>query len=143
MITKATVVAATAAILAGCSTSVETVMNDVHPGNWSNCTVIGYDNRDTVSLRDISLVVRYNADRHEATLPLTITTEAPDSTLFSEQFVCRLGLGRKPAPIAAIEKIPYRLSSRLSQTGRYSISITPDTPQRGIEAIGITFEPKE
>ena len=141
MITKATVVAATAAILAGCSTSVETVMNDVHPGNWSGCTVIGYDNRDTVSLRDISLVVRYNADRHEATLP--ITPEAPDSTLFSEQFVCRLGLGRKPAPIAAIEKIPYRLSSRLSQTGRYSISITPDTPQRGIEAIGITFEPKE
>lgn len=142
---KATIFTVTAsiALMAGCTTTAESIMNDVDPRSWDSSTVISYENSDTLSLRDISIVVRYNADRQCDMLPLTITTAAPDSTVFTEQFVCRLNGQHKPAPTSAVKKIPYRLSSRLANIGTYNITITPTERQRGIEAVGVTFENKE
>ena len=118
-------------------------MNDVDPFVWDEPTVILYDNRDTVSLRDLSLTIRYGTRLKDTLLPLTITTVAPDSTCISEPNAFVLKHDAKPASTAAVEQIPYRRSARLSQCGVYRITIEPRVRLRGVEAVGITFEKRE
>lgn len=132
--------AITVSALAGCSAAGETVMQDVDPFGWDEAAVIEYDNRDTVSLYDLSLTVRYGIELKVNQLPLTITTVAPDSAYVSEPSVFFLKYDAKPASTAAVEQTAYRRSARLSQLGIYKIIIEPRVPLRGVEAVGITFE---
>lgn len=118
-------------------------MNDVDPFGWDEPSVIEYRNRDTVSLRDMSIAVRYGTSLKDDRLPLTITTVAPDSSRISEPNVFFLKHDAKPASTAAVEQIPYRHSARLSQCGVYRIIIEPSVRLRGVEAVGITFEKRE
>ncbi|MBP3483187.1 MAG: hypothetical protein J6K28_07340 [Alistipes sp.] len=141
--TSAVCSAAVALLSFGCASAPETIMNGVDPFGWDEATVVEYDNRDTVSLRDLALTIRYGAALKDNRLPLTITTMAPDSTCISEQKVFFLECRPGPAATAAVENIVYRRSARLSQQGTYSVTIEPHVPLKGVEAVGITFEKAE
>ena len=132
-------------VLAGCSAErrADTVMGDVNPFGWLNEEVVTFDNADTVSKRDVSLVLRCGSDLDTDRLPLTLTFMAPDSSRFVERRVFALHLPEKSASTAAVVTIPYRWSVVLRQRGTYTIAIKPAETVRGIEAAGFTFQKTE
>lgn len=136
--------AAAACLLTACGCradrAVDSVMADVNPFGWLDRCELRFENADTASLFDVSLVVRCGSDTDCDRLSLMLEFEAPDSTLFVERRDFPLHVPRKPASASALVTIPYRRGVHLSQTGVYTVTIKPSTVVRGVEAVGFTFE---
>lgn len=133
---------AAALTAAGCmpdasDSEVLTAMADTDPMGWSLPVATEIENRDTVSMRELSIAVRYGIDTDVDDLSLSLTFTAPDSTVFTERAVFPLAHRRKAASVAAVETIPYRQNVRLAQTGVYRVEIMPAGRVRGFEAAGI------
>ncbi len=128
-----------AAIMAGCSKPT-TFMESVPPRGWLQpCTVV-CPNDDTLSMRRLSVVVRYNNDFDRDTLALRITASRPDAVCFTEDVQFCLERPRVPAGVATVESLPYREASVLSERGDYLFTIAPSEEMKGVEAVGINIE---
>lgn len=130
---------ALALILSGCTPKKQNICH-VNPRNWSQSADLSFDNIDTDTKLDISFFVRYNADFAIQPLPIIVRTEAPDSSVSSEQVLWVFDSERATSPTASIQKIGYRKGCRLNQQGKYTFSLTPQTSVRGIEAVGLIIE---
>ena len=65
---------------------------------------------------------------------------APVSLGLSLLFTLRLPVSRGPAPLLRDTAVLYRRRAVLRRTGEYRMTIRPDEPVRGIEAVGIAIE---
>ena len=132
-----------AGCLSGSGGVPQSVMEDVNPFGWLREQRLEFHNDDTVSLRDIAILLRCGADADEGELPMEIKFTAPDSSRFVERRTIPLVLRRGPVSTAETVAIPYRRSVRLTQRGVYSVSLKPLASVRGIEAAGITIEKQQ
>lgn len=109
-------------------------------GGWSEPARIVVENSDTVSLRNLSVAVRYNSSFKGEHLPLRVKILTPDGRLFEEeqQFVVRRSY--TAAAISAVESMPYRADVSLSMSGAYIFVFEPMTELKGVEAIGVEIE---
>ena len=123
----------------GCTPEEQNVCH-VNPRNWNKSADITFENSSTNTLLDISFFVRCNADFSVKALPVVVRTEAPNSSVSSEQVVWVFDSERAANPTATIEKIGYRNTCLLQHQGTYTFSVIPQSPVRGIEAIGLIIE---
>lgn len=121
-------------------------MADTDPDGWSPAdgTTVAYENTDTLSARDISVVVRFCNDFNYDKLALSLVTVTPDGyrwcdTLYMDVY------GRLPkVGLYGEREQPYRRGVVFTQTGRYLFSLAPvmpASPTEGVAAAGIRLEP--
>ena len=126
--------------MCSCLVPQNSLMVGVDMRSWESAESITYDNNDTLSLRNISIALRYNDNFREATLPLKITITTPDARHFEEVVELRLSHPSTALTVATTESLPYRADVLLSQKGYYTFSFEPQTEVQGIEAIGIELK---
>ncbi len=124
-------------LLCGCTRPTQAVMEDVDPYGWVEAAVVRIENADTLTLRDLSLVIRSNRLFREDTLHLELTLRAPDSSRYSEVVAFPVRHLHRPAALRLIDEIPYRQNVVLNRFGAYWFSLKPLHPVRGVEAAGI------
>lgn len=127
----------------GCVAPQSVEMEAVNPRAWREPSIILFENEDTLSLRRLSVALRYNHDFQHDTLAVRINVSLPDAGQFSERVVLRLRRNGTQAPVATSESVPYREHSLLAQKGNYIFTISPESPVRGIEAVGVVVEREE
>lgn len=73
------IIAIAGLLVTSCLSPHQTVVTDTGGGTWSESAEIEIPNADTVTPRDLYIVVRYNDSFRDDTLRLTIRTISPDS----------------------------------------------------------------
>lgn len=134
------VAVATILAVVGCIAPQTVVMCDVDPQGWDKPVMLTVRNDDTLSLRTLSVVLRYNGDFRCDSLPLGMSVSLPDAGQFAEGIVLRPEYPYSPAAVSATENIVWRRRSTLGQSGWYLFTIRPLQPVRGVEAVGINIE---
>lgn len=130
-------------LIGGCLSPHQAVMTDTGGGTWSEKIRITLSNADTVTARDLYIVVRYNDSFRGDTLRLTIETTSPDSLVYEEPFTLGIPPRRQPAALADEISILYRRRVIFPDSGTYRIAFTPAVPVRGVEAIGVNLQKSE
>lgn len=80
------IIAIAGMLVTSCLSPHQTVVTDTGGGTWSESAEIEIPNADTVTPRDLYIVVRYNDSFRDDTLRLTIRTISPDSLVFEESY---------------------------------------------------------
>ncbi|MFI3247828.1 MAG: hypothetical protein R3Y39_01710 [Rikenellaceae bacterium] len=129
--------------LISCATDGQlSMVADVDPIRWREAAEFTLLNSDTLSVRDISIFARYQPTGERIdSLPLHIVTVAPNKARVVEQFTLQLKnrVGDQWRRRVFYEA-PYRHEVKLRQSGEYKILIYPQSPQSGVEAIGIAVK---
>ena len=125
------------AAMLSCMAPQRSFMSNIRGGEWCAPVDIVYNNEDTVALRTISVVVRYNCDFKSNAMPVTLRLTAPDGRSAEESCTILLRRPHAVAAVATVESVPYRVHNRMSQSGYYIFTITPDSALRGVEAVGV------
>lgn len=102
------IIAIAGMLVTSCLSPHQTVVTDTGGGTWSESAEIEIPNADTVTPRDLYIVVRYNDSFRDDTLRLTIRTISPDSLVFEESYTLGLPPRRHPAALAEEASVPYR-----------------------------------
>ncbi len=127
----------TAGLLAGCASPQRVYVTDTNPASWREGAGISVPNTDTLSVRDLRIVLRCDERFREDTLTLRIAVLAPDSLRYEEPFTLRIPHGRTAAAVHREAEIPYRRNAVLADSGVYRFTFTPTRCVRGIEAAGL------
>ncbi|MFI3292639.1 MAG: hypothetical protein SNG27_02910 [Rikenellaceae bacterium] len=126
-------------VVGGCVASQQSVVTDVDVMGWGDPKYVIMNNKDTSTLRNIELFVRYSPSLVDDSVTLTINTMAPDSLTFSEEVKLYFDSSATERSASIVENFPYRNNVVWSQQGSYHMEITPTTPISGIEAVGVTI----
>ena len=117
-------------------------MHDMEACVWSTAEEFVYNNSDSLSQRDISIVVRYGNDYVADSVAMHILTISPDSMVVEEPFTLRIPRIKEVRPEE--QTFIYRRNVVLSRKGEYHFRLTPDSLVEGISSIGIMVgEPQQ
>lgn len=136
------VLAAWAAVAAGCISDHRSDVAPVNPAGWSagSPAVVEIDNDDTLSMRELWLLVRHNDDLPSGRLPLIVQTVAPDSTVYAERVALPVrredGFSRPWSETEAL----WRSGAVLSQRGTYRFAIAPVGTVKGVRGVGVEMK---
>lgn len=122
------------------STGRSVEVHDVDSEAWYAVEEYKFNNEDSLSLRDISIVLRYNKGYVADSLPLSVLTISPDSLLFEEHFT--LHIPRLADMRPEEHTFLYRRDVKLQRKGSYTFRLTPLTPTKGIASVGIVVSDK-
>ena len=130
-------------VMVGCATPQRSVeMHDMEACVWSTAEEFVYNNSDSLSQRDISIVVRYGSDYVADSVAMHILTISPDSMVVEEPFTLRIPRIKEVRPEE--QTFIYRRNVVLSRKGEYHFRLTPDSLVEGISSIGIMVgEPQQ
>ena len=125
-----------ALVTISCKEQVHSVeMHDIKTDTWSASEEFTYDNTDSLSKRDISIVVRYGRGYTADSVGLRILAISPDSLVTAEEFTLRIPRIKEVRPEE--QTFLYRKDVVLGRCGEYKFRITPDTLVEGISSVGI------
>ena len=110
-------------------------MHDMERCAWSAAEEFVYNNSDSLSQRDISIVVRYGNDYVADSVAMHILTISPDSMVVEEPFTLRIPRIKEVRPEE--QTFIYRRNVVLNRKGEYHFRLTPDSLVEGISSIGI------
>ena len=116
---------ATLVALVGCVRPGAVWTADIDPQGWGVRDTLRFevDNRDTVSMRDICVLFRFDGTFAEQKIPLAVRVTTPDSLCYEENFTAVLG-DRIKANNDFYEAVaPYRSNAVLSQRGIYIFEV--------------------
>ena len=128
-----------AALAVSCNNTHHSVeMHDMERDTWSAAEEFTYNNADSLSKRDISIVVRYGNGYTADSVSLRIMAVSPDSLVAQERFTLRIPRIKEVRPEE--QTFLYRKDVVLGRCGEYKFYITPDTLVEGISSVGIIVE---
>lgn len=119
-------------------------MHDMETSAWGAVEEFVYDNSDSLSKRDLSIVVRYGSGYVADSVNVRVLTISPDSMVVEEPFTLRIPRIKEIRPME--QTFLYRRNVVLGRKGEYRFRITPDTLVEGISSVGIMVgepEPKQ
>lgn len=127
--------------LCGCITDHTERVVDTDPSGWmpGDTVWVTIGNVDSLSLRNISVILRGEAGLLPEKVDIDIITVRPDSAVFSESFTLDTSHGRTRNNYTE-STIPYRYSNRLEYKGEYRFGFLPAVKYQGITAIGIKLD---
>lgn len=117
------------------STERKAEAHDIVGEVWSEAEEFTYTNEDSLSRRDLSIVVRYSMPYIADSLPLRILTISPDSMLLEEPFTLHIPHLADMYPEE--HTFVYRRNVVLGLKGDYLFRLTPEHPVEGISAVGL------
>lgn len=118
------IIAIAGMLVTSCLSPHQTVVTDTGGGTWSESAEIEIPNADTVTPRDLYIVVRYNDSFRDDTLRLTIRTISPDSLVFEESYTLGPSSPQAPAALAEEASVPYRRHVIFPDSGIYRMAFT-------------------
>ena len=127
-------------ILCSCLAPQNVEMVGVDMESWNKADSLVYDNSDTLSLRNLSVAIRYNDNLKRVVLPLKIGVTTPDARHYADTVELQLRHPSTALAVATTESLPYRTNVQLSQKGCYTFSFEPLEEVQGVEAIGIEIK---
>lgn len=128
-----------AAVATSCNqTNHKVEMHDMEACVWSAAEEFVYNNSDSLSQRDISIVVRYGNDYVADSVAMHILTISPDSMVVEEPFTLRIPRIKEVRPEE--QTFIYRRNVVLGRKGEYHFRLTPDSLVEGISSIGIMVD---
>ncbi len=127
----------TSALLFGaCSHTEQSVeVHDQPATGWDRVEEFTFMNDDTLSMRELAVVVRYNRCEVADSVAINIMTISPDSLLLSEDMILRIPRLGDMRP--AEHTFPYRKSVILGKRGEYRFRIAPKESVEGIGSVGL------
>lgn len=126
------------AIMVACGTTPRTVvMHDNERNVWAEYEDFYYDNADTLTKRDIAIVVRYGKGYVADSVALSILCVSPDSLVSEEPFTIHIPHLADMRP--EVQTFPYRRNVVLGTKGRYLFRLRPDTSIEGITSVGLAI----
>lgn len=117
------------------------MMNDTDHALWSADEDFYYDNTDTLSKRDIAIVVRYGKGYVADSVALSILCVSPDSLVSLEPFTIHIPHLADMRP--EVQTFPYRRNVVLNTKGRYLFRLRPDCAVEGISSVGLAISDTE
>jgi hypothetical protein len=134
-----------AMVVVSCKETQHSVkMHDMETSAWGAVEEFVYDNSDSLSKRDLSIVVRYGSGYVADSVNVRVLTISPDSMVVEEPFTLRIPRIKEVRPME--QTFLYRRNVVLGRKGEYRFRITPDTLVEGISSVGIMVgepEPKQ
>ena len=126
------------AIMVACGTTPRTVvMHDNERNVWAEYEDFYYDNADTLTKRDIAIVVRYGKGYVADSVALSILCVSPDSLVSEEPFTIHIPHLADMRP--EVQTFPYRRNVVLGTKGRYLFRLRPDASIEGITSVGLAI----
>jgi hypothetical protein len=132
------------AVMTACGYDDNAHVADVNPNEWlpGDTVHITVANADTLSVRNLSLFVRYNSQLRQSALNLHVSTTTPDGTRHSEHFSLHgLSLVHDKNGYGEADAL-YRSDVVLAQAGNYKFAFTPADTVVGVSAIGVLITPE-
>ncbi|MBO5881702.1 MAG: hypothetical protein J6Q21_00515 [Alistipes sp.] len=130
------VVVAMAMVVVSCKETQHSVkMHDMETSVWGAVEEFVYDNSDSLSKRDLSIVVRYGSGYVADSVNVRVLAISPDSMVVEEPFTLRIPRIKEVRPME--QTFLYRRNVVLGRKGEYRFRITPDTIVEGISSVGI------
>lgn len=127
-----------ALLAVACATPQRSVeMHDTERCVWSEYEDFYYDNSDTLTQREISVVVRYGKGYVADSVALSIMCVSPDSMVMEEPFVLRIPHLADMRP--EVQNFPYRRGVVLGTKGRYLFRLRPHGSIEGISSVGLAI----
>lgn len=129
----------------GCtSPKEEVVLCSVNERGWTSPVEFTYNNADTVSNRDILLILRYKDNFRRIDFGAEIKVIAPDSMIYTDTLYYKLEDNSKFYSYSVKEfNAPLITKARFSKQGDYRFIfkqlISIDEPLKGIIGIGIAL----
>ena len=110
-------------------------VHDQSKSLWASSEEFYYENEDTLSMREIAVVLRYDRKDVVDTLSLNIVTISPDSLVLSENMTLRIPRLGDMRP--AEQSFPYRRGVVLQRKGEYRFRLTPGMKADGVGSVGL------
>ena len=134
-----------AAIVVSCNEVQHSVdMHEMETFAWAAPESFVYENEDSLSQRDLAIVVRYGTGYVADSVNMRILTISPDSMVIEEPFTLHIPRIREVRPQE--QTFLYRRNVVLGRKGQYEFRLTPDGVVEGISSVGIMIgepTPKE
>ncbi|MBR5830922.1 MAG: hypothetical protein IKY63_06640 [Tidjanibacter sp.] len=131
------------AVLVGSCTErpVGAVVADTPRGRWHSgeSIEVGYDNRDTLSLYDLAVVVRGQASSAQEAMPLRVRCTSPSGVSF-ESGVVILPEERHGGGSFAESEGAWIRDARLAEMGEYRFAFTPECDLAGVWSVGMKIQ---
>lgn len=110
-------------------------VHDQPSAGWEGVEEFCFMNDDTLSMREIAVVLRYDRKDVADSVALNIVTISPDSLVLSEDMTLRIPrLGNlRPAE----QSFPYRRGVVLQRKGEYRFRLTPHATVEGVGSVGL------
>lgn len=108
---------------------------------WSEYVDFYYDNTDSLSKRDISIVVRYGKSYFADSVAMSILCVSPDSLVSEEPFTIHIPHLADMRP--EVQTFPYRHNVVLRTKGRYLFRLRPESAIEGINSVGLSISDVE
>jgi hypothetical protein len=125
-------------MLVSCGGSKHSVeVHDNKRSLWSEPQEFYFDNTDSLSRRDISIVVRYGSGYVADSVALSILCVSPDSLVTEEPFTLHIPHLADMRP--EVETFPYRSNVVLRVKGSYMFRLTPLSEVDGIASVGLVI----
>lgn len=112
-------------------------VHDIKGEVWSTTSEFPFMNEDSLSKRDIAIVVRYSMEYVADSVALKVMTISPDSMLLEEPFTLHIPHLADMRPRE--HTFVYRRGVILKRKGDYRFRLTPAEPVEGISAVGIVI----
>jgi hypothetical protein len=110
-------------------------VHDQPTTGWEGVEEFTFVNEDTLSMREIAVVLRYDRREVVDTLPINIVTISPDSLVLSENMTLRIPRLGDMRP--AEQSFPYRRGVVLQRSGEYRFRIKPRALAKGVGSVGL------
>lgn len=127
-------------VLCSCTTLPTSVMSSVNPLYWDSKVHVCFANNDTLSLRKVDIVIRYNNTLRNKTFKLTVSSTSPVGDYCIDTLNLVLPSSMVRHPMASTVAFPYRKDVCLSEKGHYIFELKSEEPLRGVEAIGVSIK---
>ena len=131
------------AVLVGSCTErpVGAAVADTPRGKWHSgeSVEVCYDNRDTLALYDLAVVVRGQASAAQEVMPLRVRCTSPSGVTF-ESGVVILPEERHGGGSFAESEGAWIQAARLAEMGEYRFVFTPERDLAGVWSVGMKIQ---
>jgi hypothetical protein len=121
----------------GCMSRLDSVVADVNPTGWGYPVPVVYANSDTLALKELALVVRY--DEAASAGEVVVEARSPAGATARDTIWLALTPDKTSNNIREA-RLPFRRKAVLGDGGEYLFIITPLAEMRGVWSVGIDFK---
>jgi hypothetical protein len=130
---------AAAATLAGCMSQSESMAVDIPPGGWSEPVEIRYSNRDTLSIRSLTVALRHSASIPSSAGRYVVVSISPSGSARRDTLAIPISFDpRRNRAGEAVAESPLR--RRLYEPGEWLFVVTPMQPIAGVWSVGLEIK---